>query len=190
MSWKESKVLLLPHDEGLQTVESQKPDIQDLYLLGQAAAAVSALKSPLPQDSTLLNRRPRIDSSPPRYVTDILSQSPTTFLPQHPVKLEPGSSYSALLDSTVMPPPPPPPPRHATSPPTSVSSTSEEHQNRQDSVQIGKTTNVPANKTSSISLKMSNLSFFSINHCCLSDAKLEDERVCLILLFLIRCQFY
>ena len=139
MSWKESKVLLLPHDEGLQTVESQKPDIQDLYLLGQAAAAVSALKSPLPQDSTLLNRRPRIDSSPPRYVGDILSQSPTTFLPRHPVKIEPGSSFSALLDSTVMPPPPPPPPRHATSPPTSVSSTSEEHQHRQESVQIGKT---------------------------------------------------
>ena len=145
MSWKESKVLLLPHDEGLQAVESQKPDIQDLYLLGQAAAAVSALKSPLPQETTklLLSQHPRDVCR--KYTNDILSLQASTFLPQHPVKIEPGSSFSALLDSTVMPPPPPPPPRHATSPPTNVSSTSEDNQQQQqqlqrtDPVQIGKT---------------------------------------------------
>ena len=142
MSWKESKVLLLPHDEGLQTVESHKPDIQDLYLLGQAAAAVSALKTPLPQETTLLNVRRQRDISPSRHVViaDVVSQTATTFLPRHPVKIEPGSSISisALLDSTVMPPPPPPPPRHATSPPTNVSSTSEDQQHRTDPIQIGK----------------------------------------------------
>lgn len=129
MSWKESKVLLLPQDEALQAVESQKPDIQDLYLLGQAAAAVSALKTPLPQEATLTSLRSR-DNSPTRA-----DNSLTTFLPRHPVKLEP--SFSALLDSTVMPPPPPPPPRHATSPPN-VSSTSEDGQHRVDHIQIGK----------------------------------------------------
>ena len=145
MSWKESKVLLLPHDEGLQTVESQKPDIQDLYLLGQAAAAVSALKTPLPQETTLLNHHRHLrDISPSRHVvvvnSDILSSQ--TFLPRHPVKIEPGSSISALLDSTVMPPPPPPPPRYATSPPTNVSSTSEDpQQHRPDPIQIGKNKN-------------------------------------------------
>jgi hypothetical protein len=146
MSWKESKVLLLPHHEGLQAVESQKPDIQDLYLLGQAAAAVSALKAPLPQETTklLLSQHPR--DVCPSYTTDILSLQASTFLPQHPVKIEPGSSFSALLDSTVMPPPPPPPPpRHASSPTTNVSSTSEDNQHQQqqqrtDPVQIGKTT--------------------------------------------------
>ena len=129
MSWKESKVLLLPQDEGLQAVESQKPDIQDLYLLGQAAAAVSALKTPLPQEAALASLRSR-DNSPSRHVDNL-----TTFLPRHPIKIEP--SFSALLDSTVMPPPPPPPPRHATSPPN-VSSTSEDGHQRVDPIQIGK----------------------------------------------------
>jgi hypothetical protein len=133
MSWKDSKVLILPHEESLHTVESQKPDIQDLYLLGQAAAAVSALRTPLPQESALTSLRSR-DNSPTRHVDSV-----TTFLPRHPVKIEPGS-FSALLDSTVMPPPPPPPPRHATSPTMNVSSTSEDGQQRNEHIQIGKIT--------------------------------------------------
>ena len=132
MSWKESKVLILPHEEALQAVESQKPDIQDLYLLGQAAAAVSALKTPLPQETALTSLRSR-DNSPTRHVDHL-----STFLPRHPVKIEPGSSFSALLDSTVMPPPPPPPPRHAASPSMSVTSTSEDGQPRNEHIQIGK----------------------------------------------------
>lgn len=137
MSWKESKVRLLPPVPHTNPAD-RKPDIQDLFLLASQATAVR--NAPISEQghssATIVN---------PHGVPNPLPLSP--HLPLHPVKFEasvinpqginpqaPSSSCgspmsvhfggSGGVDSAMMPPPPPPPSRPPASP--GVSSTSGE----------------------------------------------------------------
>ena len=133
MSWKDSKVLLLPHEESLRAlkvVEHQKhEDIRDLYLLGQAAEQVSALRPQLSEVPTTSLQKFYIRASSP---------SPVRHLNVAKVEVVDPS----VMDATAMPPPPPPPPplrQASTSPTTNVSSTSsEEGHVVPEKIQIGK----------------------------------------------------
>lgn len=111
MSWKESKVRLLPPPQALLSVQDRKPDIQDLFLLASQATALSDQSD---------HHQGHASHHHPQ-------------LPLHPVKLEPGGIVitthhpvsTPTPDSAIMPPPPPPPPRPPASP-SRVTSTSEE----------------------------------------------------------------
>ncbi len=134
MSWKDSKVLLLPHEESLRAlkvVEHHKhEDIRDLYLLGQAAEQVSALRPQLSEVPTTSLQQFYVRASSPSPLRQ----------QQNVVKIE--VVDHSVMDATAMPPPPPPPPplrQTSTSPTTNVSSTSEDGLlSVQEKIQIGK----------------------------------------------------
>ncbi len=122
MSWKESKVRLLPPPQAINA-QDRKPDIQDLFLLASQATALQS------RSNNVTHANPVIQSDTSNHQ----HQVPT--LPLHPVKVEsqplvsPSSSSTLSLassaDSAMMPPPPPPPPPRLTESP-GVSSTSGE----------------------------------------------------------------
>jgi hypothetical protein len=150
MSWKESKVRLLPPPQSLNP-QDRKPDIQDLFLLASQATALRATALPV---AVAQDQLPDSNTGGRQHLA----------LPLHPVKVEPGNAVihlpppSKLLctsrpprlpsDCAIMPPPPPPPPRTLISPSTSVSSTSEDlemmmqHHHQQN---IGKTLKILLN---------------------------------------------
>ena len=136
MSWKESKVRLLPPPQTLNPQDpkqlqgaDRKPDIQDLFLLASQATAL---------------RNTPLSSSASEYATNVTTVSvtgsnpgvsmagPSTHLqpstvqhyPGTSIKIEPvilpsissSSSNYVPLDSAMMPPPPPPLPRPPASP--------------------------------------------------------------------------
>ncbi len=98
MSWKESKVRLLPPVSGVnpEITEERKPDINDLYLLANQAAALKAASlQPVPD-----SQNPLPDNST-GGTTVVTVGGLRHQLPLHPVKVEPGNSVINL------PPPPP-----------------------------------------------------------------------------------
>lgn len=100
MSWKESKVRLLPPPQALNP-QDRKPDIQDLFLLASQATAYR------------------------NSISDTSSSGVT--LPLHPIKVEQNQVIAnevTSADSAMMPPPPVPPPRPPASPGVSSTTTS------------------------------------------------------------------
>ena len=107
MSWKESKVRLLPPVPPAHHSQDRKPDIQDLFLLANQAAALKAAQVlPVPPDSqnnqtsvsVAETSHPHSGYIPPANARP-LPPHPLQ-LPLHPVKVEPGNSVINL------PPPP------------------------------------------------------------------------------------
>ena len=144
MSWKESKVRLLPPMPP-QAVNPQelkgdrKPDIQDLFLLASQATAlrnsnplstVTASEHAATTTVSVMGSNPDLSMLHLQAGTQRLQhQQSSVFYPGTSIKIEPvilPSSSSNLsnvpLDSAMMPPPPPPLPRPPASP--GVSSTS------------------------------------------------------------------
>ena len=144
MSWKESKVRLLPPMPP-QAVNPQelkgdrKPDIQDLFLLASQATAlrnsnplstVTASEHAATTTVSVTGSNPDLSMLHLQAGTQYLHQQQTSVCyPGTSIKIEPvilPSSSSNLsnvpLDSAMMPPPPPPLPRPPASP--GVSSTS------------------------------------------------------------------
>jgi hypothetical protein len=140
MSWKESKVRLLPPPQALnpqdhknQQGADRKPDIQDLFLLASQATALrnTPLSSSASEYATVTTvsvtgSNPVSMAGPSTHLQPVSTvQYPGPNIKIEPVIL-PSSSSSTTnyvpLDSAMMPPPPPPPPRPPASP--GVSSTS------------------------------------------------------------------
>ena len=142
MSWKESKVRLLPPlpPQALNP-QDRKPDIQDLFLLASQATALrntplsSAATTIVASEHNAATTTVSVMGSNPVLLPSgtHLQQSPSVQYPPSGtsiVKIEPviqpsssiSPSHIVPLDSAMMPPPPPPPPRPPVSP--GVSSTS------------------------------------------------------------------
>ena len=137
MSWKESKVRLLPPPQALnpqdpkQQSADRKPDIQDLFLLASQATALrnTPLSSSASEYATVTTvsvtgSNPVSMAGPSTHLQPSTVHYPGTSIKIEPVILPSSSSSTNYvpLDSAMMPPPPPPPPRPPASP--GVSSTS------------------------------------------------------------------
>ena len=146
MSWKESKVRLLPPGPPIsQNLADRKPDIQDLFLLASQATALSEKGGQhgghAPPSTHNTHGVPtHLPLHPVKIETPVIhplpSSDPSTSLSviqRTPVNSQHGPMGGPTLnivthphphpDSAMMPPPPPPPPRAPASP--GVSSTSD-----------------------------------------------------------------